>query len=157
MDLKNSTIIDIIYECSGTQLGESVFLIGSIPLLGNWDIKDCFEMYTDSRIYPRWTAKLIVPSGITFEYKFLIANRENRSIIRWEVLPYKYNRILTSPEWESFTIFEREGMYERSIQYTNPTFGGKEMGLKLMPNHSELNYSGFMNEIREEGQFTAFL
>ena len=40
MDLEDSTMINMIYECSGTQLGESVFVVGSIPLLGNWNIED---------------------------------------------------------------------------------------------------------------------
>ena len=56
--------------------------------------------------------------------------------------------------WESLTIFEREGMYERSIEYANPNFGGKDMGLKLMSRTKEehSNYQGYMNEIREEGK-----
>lgn len=95
---KGNTVINIIYECSGTQLGGSVFLVGSIPLLGSWDIGQSFEMRTDARIYPRWTTKIIVPVGITFEYKYVIANSHDRNIIRWEVLPYKNNRILTAPE-----------------------------------------------------------
>ena len=46
-------------------------------------------MHTNDRIYPRWTTQLIVPTGITFEYKYLIANSTDRSITRWEVLPSK--------------------------------------------------------------------
>ena len=87
--IKSNTVINIVYECSGTQFGESVFLVGSIPLLGNWNIQECFEMTTDPTIYPRWTTKIIVPTGITFEYKYLVANSNDRDIIRWEVLPYK--------------------------------------------------------------------
>jgi len=86
---KQMTTINVIYECSGTQFGESVFLIGSIPLLGNWNVEECFEMKTNEHIYPRWTTKLIVPTGITFEYKYLVGNSHDRSIIRWEVLPFK--------------------------------------------------------------------
>lgn len=87
--IKGNTIINIIYECSGTQLGESIFILGSIPLLGDWNVEECIEMETNPRIYPKWTTKLIVPAGTTFEYKYLVANSQGREIIRWEVLPYK--------------------------------------------------------------------
>lgn len=57
----NNIEVNIFYECSGTQLGESVFIIGSIELLGNWNISQCLEMHTNTQIYPKWTTKLMVP------------------------------------------------------------------------------------------------
>lgn len=136
--------INIIYECSGTQYGESVFLVGNIPLLGGWNIQNNFELKTNARIYPRWTIQLKVPTGITFEYKYLVANSNDHSITRWEVLPSKKrNRILSAIKPEPIYIYEREGMYEREIKYKNTSMNALDEMTSPTKNMNYLNTHSF--------------
>lgn len=150
---KESTVVKIVYECSGTQLGESVFLCGSLPQIGSWGIGQSLEMHTNNRLYPRWVAKLTLPPGLTFEYKYVVADSKTRNVTRWEVLPYKNNRILTVSSCESITIFEREGMYERSIEYAEQTLSSMNRGSKIFGQSQRASQDlGFINEVEEDGK-----
>lgn len=109
-------------------------------------------MQTNARIYPKWTSKILVPSGTMIQYKYLVAKSFGRNIIRWEVLPYKYNRSLTVPNYEAITIFEIEGMYERSIEYVDRNIARKQLQNMMNMNTKEVGAKDFMmNEIDEEG------
>lgn len=78
--------VAVTFECSQghTTWGQSVYLVGNIPELGNWDPGAGRILKPTS--YPTWRETYAMPAGTTFEWK---------GIKRWENYP-------TNPEviWE---------------------------------------------------------
>ena len=65
----------------------------------------------------------------------------------------KRNRIFTSTSNETITIFEREGMYERRIEYKDLSFiENSAVNSKNNANKDRASHSfGFIHNIPEEG------
>ncbi|KAK2818398.1 hypothetical protein FQN49_007942, partial [Arthroderma sp. PD_2] len=77
-----------------TQLGEDVFVIGSIKELGSWDISKAVPLKPD--VYAdnchQWYADIDLPTDVALEYKFL---RKRGGNVVWEHDP---NRKYTVPK-----------------------------------------------------------
>lgn len=57
-----------------TTWGESVSIVGSIPQLGNWNIR-CAQRLSSlyyTQEYPLWFATICIPPGSCFEYKYVV-------------------------------------------------------------------------------------
>lgn len=86
-----------------TSYGETVFVVGSIPELGLWNVKDAValraDQYTSST--PLWYATVKLPAGKSFEYKFVVRKPSGEFV--WESDP---NRSYTVSEGckESVTV-----------------------------------------------------
>ncbi|KAH8986763.1 glycoside hydrolase [Lactarius hatsudake] len=52
-----------------TTYGENVFVVGSMPQLGNWDPSNAIPL--DPTNYPMWAATTYLPSNTTFQFKFI--------------------------------------------------------------------------------------
>ncbi len=64
-----------------TNFGESIFILGSIPELGNWRQLVCQMTWTEGH---HWKTVINLPYNICeFEYKFVCYN-ENTKEIKWE-------------------------------------------------------------------------
>lgn len=37
-----------------TKMGEGVFVVGNIPLLGMWNAENAVKLYTSKELYPSW-------------------------------------------------------------------------------------------------------
>eukprot|EP00746_Dinoflagellata_sp_MGD_P128368 gnl/MRDRNA2_/MRDRNA2_62752_c0_seq1.p1 gnl/MRDRNA2_/MRDRNA2_62752_c0~~gnl/MRDRNA2_/MRDRNA2_62752_c0_seq1.p1 ORF type:complete len:830 (+),score=120.61 gnl/MRDRNA2_/MRDRNA2_62752_c0_seq1:74-2563(+) len=61
-------------ECTETQKGEAVFVVGSLPQLGSWDSQKAVHCSTQSREFPIWTSAPIkfLASSRKVEFKLLI-------------------------------------------------------------------------------------
>ena len=85
----------VIFE---TKYGQSLYIIGSIEELGQWDTSKAIPMYTNDDIYPTWEIKkeFICPLGLEIDYKYLV--KDGNKII-WEDLGQNINRhiIVQSP------------------------------------------------------------
>ena len=69
--------------CQNTQFGESVFLVGNISPMGNWDTNKSIKLNTDSSKFPLWESNIIpFKSKSNLEYKYIIKGQENN--IKWE-------------------------------------------------------------------------
>ena len=81
-----------------TKFGQSVYIIGNIEELGQWDTSKAIPMYTNKDIYPTWKIKkdFICPLGMEIDYKYLV--KDGNKII-WEDLGQNTNRhiIVQSP------------------------------------------------------------
>lgn len=67
------TSVSIVFNVAkATVFGEAVFVVGSIPELGNWDLANAVALravdYQDQ--YPRWFFGVDLPAGTGLEYKF---------------------------------------------------------------------------------------
>ena len=66
-----------------TKFGQSLFIIGSIEELGQWDPSKAVPMATSKDIYPTWkiTKEFTCPLGMEISYKYLVKEGNN---IYWE-------------------------------------------------------------------------
>ena len=66
-----------------TKYGQSVFIVGNIEELGNWEPSKAILMTTCSETYPIWktTTELVCPLGMEIYYKYLVKEGNN---IYWE-------------------------------------------------------------------------
>jgi len=78
-------------ETATTTLGENIFVVGSVPQLGNWDPSDAIPL--DAVHYPVWGATVYLPPNKSFQYKF-IRKTSNGNVVAWESDP---NREYTTP------------------------------------------------------------
>lgn len=73
-----------------TSYGDMIYVVGSIPELGNWDTDKCSEAMMNPN-YPEWFLPVSVPSDTTFEFKFI--KKDANGNVTWES---GSNRIFTS-------------------------------------------------------------
>jgi 1,4-alpha-glucan branching enzyme len=70
-----------------TSYGESIFLVGSIPQLGNWNTGNAVPLsasgYTSTN--PVWSVTVNLPVGTSFQYKYLRKNQDGSVV--WESDP----------------------------------------------------------------------
>ncbi|PGH00556.1 hypothetical protein AJ80_09162 [Polytolypa hystricis UAMH7299] len=82
-------------EIATTEWGEVIFIVGSIPQLGSWKPTDAITLsayrYTGSNHL--WYQTINLPSGASFEYKYLRKKRDGAIV--WEGGP---NRAYTVPK-----------------------------------------------------------
>ena len=75
---------------SGTSVGDEVYLVGSIPQLGNWTAIS--SAHLSGTAYPTWKGTISVPAGTTFQYKYVIVR--SSGAYTWESIG---NRTATVP------------------------------------------------------------
>ncbi|WP_169165577.1 carbohydrate-binding module family 20 domain-containing protein [Cellulomonas taurus] len=63
-----------------TVWGQNVYVVGSIPALGNWTPTSGVAL--SSAGYPTWTGTLTLPAGTSFEYKYI--KRDGSGNVTWE-------------------------------------------------------------------------
>jgi len=86
-----ATQVSVIFsETATTTLGENIFVVGSVPQLGNWDPSNAIPL--DPVHYPVWGATVYLPPNTVFQYKFI--RKEKNGNIVWESDP---NREDTTP------------------------------------------------------------
>jgi alpha-amylase len=84
-------------ETATTTFGQNVFVVGSIPALGNWAPGSAVAL--SSANYPTWSGAVALPTGTTFQYKYIKKNTDGS--ITWESDP---NRSYTTGTGATATI-----------------------------------------------------
>jgi alpha-amylase len=92
-----ATVAVTFHENATTVFGQNVFLVGSIPALGNWNPANSVPL--SSATYPIWSATVSLPANTSFQYKYIKKNPDG-SII-WESDP---NRSFTTGSGGSVTV-----------------------------------------------------
>ena len=63
--------VDVTFETTqATSIGQSVYVVGSIPELGGNDITRAIRLEPSS--YPVWNATLALPAGASYTYRYLV-------------------------------------------------------------------------------------
>jgi hypothetical protein len=52
--------LQFVLKRSNTNLGQSIAIVGSHPLLGSWNPQKALMMRTSAQSYPRWTSDVLV-------------------------------------------------------------------------------------------------
>lgn len=76
-------------ENATTSPGQYIYVVGSIPRLGNWAPASAIPL--SSAGYPTWSATLDLPANTTFQYKYI--DRDSGGNVTWESDP---NRSFTT-------------------------------------------------------------
>ena len=76
---------------AGTSLGQSVYVVGSIPELGSWDPAKAPEAMMNPN-YPEWFLPISVPKATQLQFKFI--KKDGNGTVTWEG---GSNRVFTSP------------------------------------------------------------
>jgi hypothetical protein len=105
-----------VYHCNSTQPYETIVVVGSIPELGNWNIKNGTLLLTEATSYPQWTASIFIPINTTFEYKYVIVDKFTYEAKRWECFGKDCNRKMTVQQKGTFSVIEKEGSIESKIK-----------------------------------------
>ncbi len=82
--------VNVNATVSGTSVGDEVYLVGSIPQLGNWAPSSAAHL--SGTAYPVWKGTIAVPAGTTFQYKYVIV--KSSGAYTWESIG---NRTATVP------------------------------------------------------------
>eukprot|EP00300_Choanocystis_sp_HF-7_P013007 c18119_g1_i2.p1 GENE.c18119_g1_i2~~c18119_g1_i2.p1 ORF type:complete len:384 (+),score=59.18 c18119_g1_i2:773-1924(+) len=89
--------------CRGTVLGQSVYIVGSVPSLGKWDLKKSVRLQTDKAHFPNWRVELTLNESdfqLGIEYKYVIMNASDHGsdpgTAQWET--FEGNRVLHPPD-----------------------------------------------------------
>ncbi|KAH8996008.1 glycoside hydrolase [Lactarius akahatsu] len=73
----------LFYENATTTYGDNIFVVGSVPQLGNWDPSNAIPL--DPSNYPVWAATVYLPPNTAFQYKFI--RKESNGNVVWESDP----------------------------------------------------------------------
>ena len=88
----------IFHVQANTVWGENIYIVGSIPELGNWDP----DYSTEAMMcpgYPEWFLPVSLPCGTSFEFKFI--RKDASGHVVWES---GNNRTFTSAAGSSSTV-----------------------------------------------------
>jgi len=118
-----------------TSFGSSLFVVGNLKLLGDWNLNNAIALSTTPETYPVWTQKnaFSCPVGTEIIYKYFV--KDNNGNITWEKLPNNANRnkIISKPgdfliedeENEIGEELEKTESYNKSLNDVKPKSGKK--------------------------------
>lgn len=90
------TAVRFMVNHAETDYGTSVYLVGNVPELGNWDTSKAvgpfFNATESIATYPSWFYDVSVPAGTTIEYKFI--KKDGSGNVIWES---GANHVYTTP------------------------------------------------------------
>lgn len=78
--------IDVTFTCDNgyTDFGTSVYVVGSLPELGNWTLQSSAQKL-DPESYPRWSKTFYgLPADTVVEWKCVKATENNLQITEWQ-------------------------------------------------------------------------
>jgi hypothetical protein len=79
-------ISTVSFKCRyKTSFGSSLFVVGNLKVLGDWDLKNGIALSTTADTYPVWTQKAAFscPVGTEITYKYFV--KDTNGNIEWEV------------------------------------------------------------------------
>lgn len=89
-------LVSVNFRCDNgvTQLGDSVYAVGSAAQLGNWSPAGAVRL-TDVSAYPTWKGAISLPAQQTVEWKCIIRSESDPSLVKsWE--PGANNSVVTA-------------------------------------------------------------
>ena len=93
-------ISSVTFKCKyKTSFGSSLYVIGNLKVLGQWNVDNAIPLTTTEETYPLWTLKnaFSCPVGTEIIYKYIIKDSNGKTT--WENLPNNMNRekIISKP------------------------------------------------------------
>lgn len=91
---------------------ETLAICGNTAELGSWNIENALMM--DDSDFPKWKAKLNLDKQNLLEYKYVILNREDRSLISWELSDNRYYHSPTPSQNSYYSKLDAFAKFERT-------------------------------------------
>ena len=109
-------VSSVTFKCKyNTNFGSSLYVVGNLNLLGQWEMKNGIPLTTSEDTYPLWTLKnaFSCPIGTEIIYKYFIKDSNGNNT--WEDLPPLMNRkkIISKPG--EFIIEDEEKIVKQEI------------------------------------------
>ena len=76
-----SASVDFTCLNGTTYFGQSVYVVGNVPELGNWSIQNPTAQKLNPNSYPTWDGAISVPANTSIQWKCVKANESNTSVI----------------------------------------------------------------------------
>lgn len=76
----STTVTATFNEYAPTTSGTNVYVVGSIAALGSWDTSKAIQLSSSG--YPVWSGQVSVPTGTSFEYKYI--KKDSAGTVTWE-------------------------------------------------------------------------
>lgn len=77
-----TTSVNFVCDNGGTQFGESVYITGNLPELGNWAPGAAIKL--DPSVYPKWTGVVMkLPPNTDIDWKCLVRQENASNASRW--------------------------------------------------------------------------
>lgn len=91
------TSVNFICTNGMTTTGQSVFVVGSTPMIGDWNVAHAIKL--EPNVYPTWTGCIQdLPPDTTIEWKCIKRNNDNNGNLVWESDgSLNRNNIITTP------------------------------------------------------------
>jgi len=96
--------VRVAFRCDNglTSLGQSVYVVGNVPALGDWDPARAVRL--EPQAYPRWTGEIALPAQAQIDWKCIKRDEQNPAArLVWE--PGSDNRLDTGTASEAFGAF----------------------------------------------------
>ena len=114
-------ISTVSFKCRyKTSFGSSLFVVGNLKVLGDWDLKNGIALSTTADTYPVWTQKAAFscPVGTEIVYKYFV--KDTNGNIEWEVLPNNSNRHKTISKPGEFLIEDEQNEFSDDNNKSEP-------------------------------------
>ena len=124
-----------------TKYGDSIYIIGNIEELGQWDISKAIPMKTNKELYPTWVIKkeFKCPLGLEIDYKYLL---KSGGKYYWEDLGSAGNRHIVVQSPGNLIIFDEQSNIISKIK----TSGFIQMGSGNLSNTDYYLIQNLINE-----------
>ena len=109
----------VSFKCRyNTSFGSSLFVVGNLKLLGDWNINNAIALTTSSDTYPVWVQNnaFSCPVGTEIIYKYFV--KDINGGITWEQLPNNANRTKIISKPGPFLIEDEENEMGKEIDKT---------------------------------------
>lgn len=82
--LSGDQVQTIFHATASTVMGDNIYVVGDIPELGSWDVNKAVKLSEAMMApsYPQWFLPVSVPSGKTFQFKFV--KKDSAGNVYWE-------------------------------------------------------------------------
>ena len=75
-----TTVAATFNEYATTTAGTNVYVVGNVPVLGNWDTSSAVALSSSG--YPIWSGTVNLPAGTAVEYKYI--KKDSSGNVTWE-------------------------------------------------------------------------
>ena len=102
-------VAKISFQCKfHTHYGSSLYVVGNVESLGNWNIEKALELSTTEDTYPLWEKKdaFYCPLGTEIIYKYITKDAKKNTT--WEYLPNNGNRKILVEKEGNLSIEDEE-------------------------------------------------
>ncbi|XP_061196704.1 uncharacterized protein LOC133204980 [Saccostrea echinata] len=102
--------VELECQCEVPQDQLALAVTGSIPQLGNWNLKDALIAEQVPMHSGKWVVGVKLPAGLDFQYKWVIVWRDSLSPFLWEDGANRFTHIEESGRyicaWNSGAVFQ---------------------------------------------------